>query len=131
MNKLFTGSSDRIIIKWDLDTFNKEHVFDSFHSGEINSLIFLNEEKIIVSGSEDKFINFFDTKTCSQIGTVEFDYSVLCLTKNREESKIICGGKDTQDLRIWNVSSVLKFCQEHMKFLRRVDTEKSLSLIHI
>ena len=119
-NKLYSGSMDKIMIKWDLNTYRKEHVFDNFHSGDIQNLILLSEDRLLVSGSKDKFVNLFETKTCLHVGTVKFETSVLCFAKDQEETKIFCAGKDTQDLKAWTLASILEFCKQQVGSLRKI-----------
>jgi hypothetical protein len=130
-NKLYSGSNDKTIIKWDLHTYRKEKVFSNFHSSDIQSLLLVSEERLLVSGSKDKFLNLFETKTGSHVGTVKFDTSVFCLEKDHTQTRIISGGKDTQDLRIWDISSILKFCQQQVSSLRKINKASKLSKIKL
>lgn len=130
-NKLFSGGADKTVIKWDLNTYRKENVFEDFHSGDIQSLLLVKDDRLLISGSKDKFLSIFETKAGKHVGTVRFDTSVLCIGKDRAEAKIICGGKDTQDLRIWQLDEILKFCQQQVGSLRKINKAAKLSKLKI
>ena len=130
-NKLYSGGADKTVVKWNLNTYRKEHIFASFHSGDVQSLILTSDDRLLISGSKDRFLSVFETKSCTHVGTARFETSVLCLQKNSSGTKILCAGKDIQDLRVWALASVLKFCQQKVDSLRKISKGNKLSKIKL
>ena len=68
-----SGSKDRSIKVFDLQTRLQACCFEEAHQGEINSVAFSPDSQHIVSGSEDRTVKIFNVATQKQIQ--QFDAS--------------------------------------------------------
>ena len=75
------------------------------HSNTIRSICFLNDGKMVASGSRDKIIKIWNIETGKVIRNLEehtnFVYSI-CLSSN---GKILVSGSSDEYIIVWNVET--------------------------
>ena len=99
-NKLFSGSNDKTIRVWNIETYEEIATLEG-HTSNVDCLT-LHENKLY-SGSEDTTIRIWNTKTYEEIATLRGHTDrVSCLTLH--ENKLVSGSEDNT-IRIWNTET--------------------------
>lgn len=95
---LITGSSDKTLRLWDIDSWKCLRVFRG-HSQSVHSVTKI-DEKYIVSGSADKTIRLWDVQAgvCIHTLTGHTDFLTALLAKNNGD---IVSASDDNSLRLW------------------------------
>ncbi|CAD8190900.1 unnamed protein product [Paramecium pentaurelia] len=119
-NHFVSGSNDKQIIIWQMNQNNQwtcQHKLDG-HSFGICTLILNNNENLIVSGSYDSSIKFWNKQNgwlCQQTIKVHTNY-VFQLSLNEKQDKLVSCSSDSQILvieysqkdQIWTVIQIIQ-----------------------
>ncbi|EPY52656.1 transcriptional corepressor Tup11 [Schizosaccharomyces cryophilus OY26] len=104
-NYLVTGTEDRQIKLWDLNTQKVRFLF-SGHEQDIYSLDFSHNGRFIVSGSGDHTARLWDVETGQCILKLEIENGVTAIAISPNDQYIAVGSLD-QIIRVWSVSGTL------------------------
>ncbi|ETO09966.1 hypothetical protein RFI_27411, partial [Reticulomyxa filosa] len=109
-----SGSFDKTIRIWDIETTKQFNVFKGHNSG-VNSIKYgLNKLlNTILSGSSDKSVRLWDIRSGQQIqmldGHTDFvyavEYSPFVIKNSIGNSNVICSGSFDNTIRFWDVRS--------------------------
>jgi len=98
---LLSGSQDKTIKAWSLETFTVEHTFTG-HKADVHTICILEQRNACVSGSEDRSIRVWDLLTYKPIAVVDSAhaggiFTMACLPLNY----VLSGGRD-RSIMLWN-----------------------------
>ena len=92
-NYVVSGSWDRTLRLWDLNTYKSVKVF-SGHTKDVLSTTFTHDNRMIISGGMDKTMRIWNTKGENKHTSSDFDgwVSSLCHLKQGKDSSYIAVG---------------------------------------
>ncbi|ETO11703.1 WD-40 repeat protein [Reticulomyxa filosa] len=109
-----SGSSDRTIRIWDIETTKQFNVFKG-HENWIMSVKYGSDELLntILSGSDDKSVRLWDIRSNQQIQLFNghqsyvrsVEYSPFVIKNSIGNSNVICSGSNDNTIRFWDIRS--------------------------
>ncbi|MEB3220258.1 MAG: NB-ARC domain-containing protein [Nostocales cyanobacterium 94392] len=100
---ILSGSSDKNMKLWDLQTGKQIHTFEG-HEGTIHTVLFISEEQA-VSASEDGTLKLWNLKSYECLHTFEgHNCPIYAAAFIRERMQVISGGADGR-LKIWDLQN--------------------------
>ena len=101
---LFTAGTDGIINAIKVVNCEIQHTFLA-HEGAINALSVSNNDKFLVSASDDKSIKIFNTKCdFAEIRKLSLEVEISFVLFSKKNKKILTGGWNFKPIKIWDVS---------------------------
>ena len=109
---LYAGGAHHRITIFDIDTGNMLKYLEG-HNGKINSLLFIPEDDILVSASDDGNLGFWDKSNdykpiFSQVHN--FPIKSICFT---DKKKILATCSEDESIKLWDISGLL--LSKHIK----------------
>ena len=107
---LFSGSLDKSIRRWDLDSITNAHSKRSTkeffgHTDWVRSLCCTKDESRLISGSNDMTVRIWDIQTGETIQKLTVPNSrIRCVCLSDDNKQIICGGVD-KTIRTWDLET--------------------------
>lgn len=99
---IYTASADTTLASWDLTTGLRERRFIG-HEEVVNSTdVSRRGMETLVSGSDDCYIGFWDTRTKYAAAQLETQFPVTAVAWSEDGSQVFSGGIDN-DIRVWDV----------------------------
>jgi|694.fasta_scaffold00506_4 hypothetical protein len=98
------GNKVGIIKLWNLKTKKLISSILKAHSSSINSIVFSHDGSIFASGSDDKDIKFWDSKTGNLIHTINTDSPVQSLAFD-PKGTLLASGHDDKTIKLWNMEN--------------------------
>jgi WD40 repeat protein len=106
--RIFSGSGDMTIRKWQSIDGGKELVVLRGHTNPVNSICLSPDERHLVSASEDYSVRIWDLRTNKQIGDpLWHDDELLALAIPSDGRYIASAGLDKK-IYVWNLEAALK-----------------------
>lgn len=100
-NKTFSGGLDNNLVMYDHQV-QKETII-GFHQEAIRCVHYCNSKNLIVTGSWDRFIKLWDTRSAGCVGSYEQPDKVYTLD-NCDEKLVV--GTANRKIRIWNLNNM-------------------------
>jgi WD40 repeat protein len=101
---LATGSSDKTIKLWNLDTGKEIRTLQG-HDSYINSVSFSPDGKTLATGSDDETIKLWNPNTGKEIFTLQGHDSSINSVSFSINSKTLATGSKDKTIKLWNVDT--------------------------
>lgn len=98
------GDNDGAIKLWNLITRELKQSIPKAHLSSINSVVFSPDGSIFISGSEDKYIKFWNSKTGKLLHTINTESAVNSLAFN-PEGTLLASGHDDKTIKLWDMKN--------------------------
>lgn len=101
-NYVATGSSDKTVRLWDVQTGECVRIFIGHHGG-IQCLAFSRDGKYCASAGEDKQIMIWDIASGKVVNTLKGHTDDILTIEFNEKGNLIASGSLDNTLRVWNL----------------------------
>ncbi|KOC66673.1 Protein FAN, partial [Habropoda laboriosa] len=106
---LVSGTEDGEIFLWNMDTYNLQFTVKA-HSCKINSMVFDQEGRSIISCAEDKVLNIIDVHTSTQTYRTSIEHEPLTLVWF---DTFLLVGDNNGNINVWNHQGAVFISQIH------------------
>ena len=89
---IVSGSEDRTVAVWDLQTGARLHELTGHHSG-VTSVALSGDGRHIVSGSDDWTVAVWDLQTGARLATLALDVGIVCLRWHPADRVLVVGDR--------------------------------------
>jgi WD40 repeat protein len=103
-SKIVSGSSDRTIKLWDLDTGKLLNTLEG-HTNHVNSVATTSDNSKIVSGSSDRTIKLWDLDSGKLLNTLEGHRGPIHSVAITSDNSKIVSGSDDKTIKVWDLDS--------------------------
>ncbi|OMJ92492.1 hypothetical protein SteCoe_4727 [Stentor coeruleus] len=99
---LFSGSQDKLVIMWDLETFKEYHVFKE-HTAWVTALAYCNRSNFVASGSQDSRIIIWNIDFL-RIEFILSEHTMkITSLKFRDDGHYLISGSFDNSFIVWNI----------------------------
>ncbi|XP_013787725.1 serine-threonine kinase receptor-associated protein-like [Limulus polyphemus] len=101
--KLLTGSNEKIVRIFDINQYDAEPLLFKGHTSAIRHALFLKEEKVVISASDDKTVRIWDTGTQQEVKKLEFKATPSSLQVSQDGTLLVI--THGSNISFWDANS--------------------------
>jgi WD40 repeat protein len=118
---LATGSADKTIKLWSVDTGKEIHTLQG-HQSFVNSVSFSPDGKTLATGSADKTIKLWSVDTGKEIRTLQGHQNFVNSVSFSPDGKTLATGSADKTIKLWSVDTgkEIRTLQSHQNFVNSV-----------
>lgn len=96
------------------------------HTGQCNSVLFLNSSDYLASGGKDDAIKIWDVRNGAQVNSFEGFQGAVCDMAISRDNSLLVAGLTSRNIRVWDLNSgqILQTLKGHQQKVCAVDISK-------
>jgi WD40 repeat protein len=102
---LATGSYDRAIVIWDVETGQQKHVLEG-HNGAVFDLAFSPDDRVLASASADATVKIWSTVTGRRLDTLSQPLKEQRSVDISPDGQFVVAGGEDNRIRMWRLLSI-------------------------